>query len=479
MANKKTDVLVVYKDDVLKELISSSLSDMAAESNVQYHSYNEQGIEVLKNTKCDFVFLQIVDVVKQANQLLELIRSVANKSYIICISDTTNEDTESHLTEAGVKAVLPSSLIVPRVVNLLFKNYQTEAEIKSALQFSTTNKGDDFITREIFLMGISHEIRTPLNSIIGFTNLLLKNETDEKQLEYLQAVKKSGEKIQALMENLVAVSASSTSQTDFKSTAENPEYKIINFNELKKLKILVVEDDYLNLKLITHLFSDYGITPDVAENGKIAIEALQKKEYNLILMDMEMPVMDGYEATGYIRKTLKSRVPIIAMTAHAMPGERERCLRHGMNDYLTKPVNVNLLFEKIYKSMPQSKHEIKNKEVKTHVTDLSYLKSTMSGNKEAIKEMILFFQKHVPVYLEEINKAILQSDFQTISKVAHKTKSAVAIMGIKSLETDLFKIESLSKEGAEIDRIKLIFQLVNDICNEAFKEIEIEQMKYI
>lgn len=479
MARKKTDVLIVYKDEELKELISASLSNITEDIHIQYRTTGENENEYFKNTKCDLLFLSFVELSEQKSQQLELMRSVADKIYIVCITDASNKSTESQLLEAGAKEVVPMSLLVPKVMELIFKNYQAEAEIKSALQFSTKNKGDDFITKEIFLMGISHEIRTPLNSIIGFTNLLLKNATGEKELEYLHAVKKSGEKIQVLMENLVAVSESSTSKTDFNFTAEQAEYKKINFSELKKLKILLVEDDYLNLKLITHLFSDYGIKPDLAENGKIAVDAMQKKEYDLILMDMEMPVMDGYEATSYIRNTLKSRVPIIAMTAHAMPGERERCLQHGMNDYLSKPVNVNLLFEKIYKSMPQTKQENKMDGEKTKVTDLSYLKSTMSGKKEAIREMILFFLKHVPAYLEEMHAAILQSDYLAISKIAHKTKSAVAIMGIKSLEPDLFKIESLSKEGIEIERIKLIFNHVKDICNEAFREIELERKKFI
>jgi len=478
MASKKIDVLVVYNDDVSKELISSSFTSISEYSNVVYHPSKDNLMDEIKNIRCDILFLQCADEDEQSNQQLAAIQALAKKCYIVCISKVTNKATETQLLDAGANEVVSLSLIVPKVIDLLFKNVQAEAEIKSALHLSAKNKGDDFITKEIFLMGISHEIRTPLNSIIGFTNLLLKNATGEKELEYLHAVKKSGEKIQALMENLVAVSESSTSPAYFNSTSENAEYKKINFSELKKLKILVVEDDYLNLKLITHLFSDYGIKPDLAENGKIAVDALQKTAYDLILMDMEMPVMDGYEATGYIRNTLKSRIPIIAMTAHAMPGERERCLQHGMNDYLSKPVNVNLLFEKIYKSMPQIKQENKREEVKTQVTDLSYLKSTMSGKKEAIREMILFFQKHVPVYLEEINAAILKSDYQTIAKLAHKTKSAVAIMGIKSLEPDLFKMESLGKEETQLEQIKLIFQHVSEICSEAFQEIEIERKKY-
>jgi signal transduction histidine kinase/CheY-like chemotaxis protein len=121
-----------------------------------------------------------------------------------------------------------------------------------------------------------------------------------------------------------------------------------DMTELCKLNILLVEDNQLNVKLILSLFSEYKLKLQVAENGSVGVEMLKKGNFDIILMDMEMPVMNGYEAANIIRNELKSDRPIIAMTAHAMAGERERCLSLGMNDYISKPINANLLFEKIY-----------------------------------------------------------------------------------------------------------------------------------
>jgi PAS domain S-box-containing protein len=128
-----------------------------------------------------------------------------------------------------------------------------------------------------------------------------------------------------------------------------------NMKELSKLNILLAEDNQLNVKLILSLFSENGLKLKVAENGSECIEKLshrdsfgERNKFDIILMDMEMPVMNGYEAATIIRNELKSNIPIIAMTAHAMAGERERCLSLGMNDYISKPINANLLFEKIY-----------------------------------------------------------------------------------------------------------------------------------
>jgi len=121
-----------------------------------------------------------------------------------------------------------------------------------------------------------------------------------------------------------------------------------NMEKLGKLNILLVEDNQLNVKLILSLFSEYNLKLQVAENGSVGIEKLKENNFDIILMDMEMPVMNGYEAATIIRKELKNNIPIMAMTAHAMAGERERCLSLGMNDYISKPINASLLFEKIY-----------------------------------------------------------------------------------------------------------------------------------
>jgi len=128
---------------------------------------------------------------------------------------------------------------------------------------------------------------------------------------------------------------------------ENTEIKY-DMEELSKLNILLVEDNPLNVKLMLSLFSENNMKLQVAENGSIGIEKLKENDFDIILMDMEMPVMNGYEAATIIRNEMKSDIPIIAMTAHAMAGEQERCLSLGMNGYISKPVNSDFLFKKMY-----------------------------------------------------------------------------------------------------------------------------------
>ena len=114
-----------------------------------------------------------------------------------------------------------------------------------------------------------------------------------------------------------------------------------------KIKILVVEDNLLNQKLASFMLNDWGFKYTICSNGKLAVETMQSNTYDLILMDIQMPELNGHETTEYIRKTLKLELPIIAMTAHAMPGEKKKCLSIGMTDYISKPINETELYTMI------------------------------------------------------------------------------------------------------------------------------------
>ena len=137
-------------------------------------------------------------------------------------------------------------------------------------------------------------------------------------------------------------------------------HKKYNLEDLQKLNILLVEDHFLNIKLIKCLFDESELNLQIAENGSLALDKIKENNFDIILMDMEMPVMNGYQATIEIRQVMKNDIPIIAMTAHAMAGEKERCLNLGMNDYISKPINSILLFEKMYDLTNKSKKNVKN-----------------------------------------------------------------------------------------------------------------------
>jgi CheY-like chemotaxis protein len=114
--------------------------------------------------------------------------------------------------------------------------------------------------------------------------------------------------------------------------------------ENKDIKILVVEDIALNQLLMKTLLEDFGFECDISANGKLAIEKLNTKTYDLILMDLQMPEMNGFEATDYIRNIKKSQIPIIALTADVTTVDLAKCKAVGMNDYIAKPVDEKLLY---------------------------------------------------------------------------------------------------------------------------------------
>lgn len=113
---------------------------------------------------------------------------------------------------------------------------------------------------------------------------------------------------------------------------------------LKEIKVLIAEDNPMNQQLIKHLMKNWAIQHTIVNNGAEAVEELKRENYSLVLMDIQMPKMDGYTATGVIRNELHLNVPIIAMTAHAMMGEKEKCLLLGMNDYISKPLKETILY---------------------------------------------------------------------------------------------------------------------------------------
>lgn len=136
----------------------------------------------------------------------------------------------------------------------------------------------------------------------------------------------------------------------FQKTTDKQEVKtetVILDKEVKGLKVLVVEDNLLNQLLMRTLLDDFGFDRDIAADGKIAIEKLETKSYDIILMDIQMPVMNGFEATEYIRNTMNSNIPIIALTADVSTEDIEKCNSVGMNDYIAKPIDENLLYNKI------------------------------------------------------------------------------------------------------------------------------------
>ncbi|MCK5823124.1 MAG: response regulator [Bacteroidales bacterium] len=249
-------------------------------------------------------------------------------------------------------------------------------------------------------------------------------------------------------------------------------YKNLNYN-LKK-SILLVEDNEINQLFVITLLKKVQIKVDVANNGKIAVEKYKENYYDLILMDLHMPEMDGYEATQYIRNNFginKKNVPIIALTAAAIKGEKEKCINAGMNDYISKPFKQEKFFEKIttFLSAPANKKE----EIVKNFINLSYLKSVSEGDNNIIIEFLNIFKSQVPEFIEELNDSYNNKDWQTLGAVAHRAKSSVAMLGITQLESDMKNLEISTKEEKEIEKYPLIISKFEKISKLVLNELDI------
>ena len=251
--------------------------------------------------------------------------------------------------------------------------------------------------------------------------------------------------------------------------------------EIKDTKILVVEDMELNQLLMKTVLDDFGFECEIAANGKIAIEKLEKCTYDIILMDLQMPEMNGFEATEYIRKKLKLNLPIIALTADVTTVDVAKCKAVGMNDYISKPVDERLLYSKLISCIKKPVAIIENKTIGNKHTqsiqyvDLSYLTKLTKANPKLMTEMINAYIKQTPPLIDSMKQSFRNSDWALLKATAHKIIPSLAIMGINPKFTELaLKIQDYAEKlELSTELIDLVEQL-EEVCNQSLIELKNE-----
>lgn len=218
--------------------------------------------------------------------------------------------------------------------------------------------------------------------------------------------------------------------------------KTLSKNELGKLKILLCEDNVLNQKLAKSVIQNFGFDLDIAENGEEGIELLSKNTYDLILMDLQMPIKDGYQTTQHIRDELKLDIPIIAMTAHSLVGEQERCYKVGMNGYVPKPFKQAALLKAIKTVMSQDPEQTRRR-----IIDFSILDEMACGDPNFRKEMIDLFLDKIPNQTKLLEEAFKNNEYDTAKKLAHNMKSSLDIFMLTDLTNCLSVIEEEALNG--------------------------------
>ena len=250
--------------------------------------------------------------------------------------------------------------------------------------------------------------------------------------------------------------------------------------ENKNIKILVVEDIALNQLLMKTVLDDFGFERDIAGNGKIAIEKLQSKSYDIILMDLQMPEMNGFEATEYIRNTMNSKIPIIALTADVTTVDLAKCKAVGMNDYIAKPVDERLLYSKIVglvkKPIPvklYGTNEDGNK--KLRCIDLDYLIHCTKSNPVLMMEMIALYLEQTPPLISTMKQSLKDKDWNLLQASAHKMIPSFSIVGISvDFENMAKKVQEFARTQSETDGIPDLVLQIEIICKQACIELEEE-----
>jgi CheY-like chemotaxis protein len=252
-----------------------------------------------------------------------------------------------------------------------------------------------------------------------------------------------------------------------------------------KVRILLAEDNVVNQRVAVRILEKLGYRADAVANGREAVEAIQTVPYDLVLMDCQMPELDGYEATDAIRRMegKDKHTPIVAMTAHAMEGDRDKCIEAGMDDYLSKPVAPEQLAEVLDKwtlSVAKSASETtKLEESKTSERfDRSGLLERMADDEDLMREILGLFVADMPAQLGALRSSAAAADLDALKRHAHTIKGTSANAGAVSMHKLSASIQALAEEGnlaevasrideveAEFDRFKEIlgrFGLIED-----------------
>ena len=329
-----------------------------------------------------------------------------------------------------------------------------------------------FIDRKLFT---SMESIIPLKNIPSFANtqwLMLTAINQTKDIENYAAkgfdtcltkpITQSGLKLslKSLKQDSNQTESEHQQQTSEELTLpQSPQGEASQF----AARILLVDDNTVNQEVAKMMLEDFGLIIDVANNGLEALAALDacsiREPYSLILMDCQMPELDGYETTKRIRKGAtdfdNTKIPIIAMTANAMKGDKEKCIAAGMDDYLSKPIEADTLESMLKLWLPlhnfsQNSNTQATPQPPQAVEEFwqhDELLATLKGREDRLKILVASFTKRIPALLEEFEEATVNNDLEALSFIAHSVKGSAGQLKCNLLFVCASELELTAKNG--------------------------------
>ncbi|OQY44402.1 MAG: hypothetical protein B6240_10585 [Desulfobacteraceae bacterium 4572_87] len=271
---------------------------------------------------------------------------------------------------------------------------------------------------------------------------------------YLTKPVRQSQLLDALAETLVDPDSEDTSEQKGHKTVIITRHSL-GEDAAGKARLLVAEDNLVNQKVAMRILEKGGHEVDVANNGIEALAALKNSSYDMVFMDIQMPKMDGYEATAAIRKMAPeySELPVIAMTAHAMKGDREKCIAAGMDDYISKPVKPKGLMEmvqrwagkKVIRPFIGVDHYPSDPDLPVNPRRLRDL---TGGDKDFEREIIDLFLKDTSRHLDQLETAVKEADAPSVEASAHAIRGAAANMGAEKFRKLAQGLELKGKNSA-------------------------------
>lgn len=256
---------------------------------------------------------------------------------------------------------------------------------------------------------------------------------------------------------------------------------------LEGKRILIADDVEMNQYLVRRLVESWGCIVDIAGDGMTAVEKAANHAFDLVLMDIQMPVIDGIEATRQIRRLpdeKKSSIPIVALTANASKEDHQAYLNAGMDDCLRKPFEEALLFDIVFKNIYKRQGDNMNvnslqadtaslaAEHQTKGYDLSTIESLSGGDRSFIPRMMQLFLDTVPGVLQQIQSAADNQQWPELSKAAHKLKATIDAMGIAALKQDIRTLESKAKTGEDPELLAGLVARTVQVMHETMAEVK-------
>jgi CheY-like chemotaxis protein/HPt (histidine-containing phosphotransfer) domain-containing protein len=243
--------------------------------------------------------------------------------------------------------------------------------------------------------------------------------------------------------------------------------------------ILVAEDVEMNQHLLKHILESSGAQVVIVRNGAEALEQIKKKTFDCVLMDVQMPEMDGVQATVSIRNMedpLISAIPIIAITANCQEDDLLKYEQAGMDDYLPKPIVEAHLLESILSNSRNSKQVESNHSANSEnkLYDLTMIQSVSGGDKAFIKKMILLFIETVPQNVQELVDATEKTNWELVSKMAHKLKSTIDSMGIRSIRDQIRSVELNAKNQEKLELIPNTVKQIESVVSTCIQQLRKE-----